>query len=160
MRGFRAYFGGRGVPFRRDTRPIPGSNLDLVRRVVAAFNRRDLEAILDATDPGIELDTRGVAGVSGGVYRGHAGLRVWHRDVDEAWEEVEIELDSYRETGNRIFACYELRGRGRQSGIEVAMRPGMVAELRDGRVVRMTTYPDRETALGEAGLSEADLRPA
>lgn len=45
----------------RDTPRMRGSKLEVVLGVVAAFNARDLDAILDLSDPEAELDTRGAA---------------------------------------------------------------------------------------------------
>ena len=44
---------------------------------------------------------------------------------------------------------------GRSSGIEVELPPfGMVFTIRDGKVVRMRIFPNRQSALEAAGLSE------
>lgn len=138
---------------------MPESKLDLVCRLIAGFNARDLDALIELCDPEVELDTTGAAGVSGGVYRQHDGIRAWHHDVDEAWAEVEIEPQEYCDLGEDMLVCYRLRGRGRQSGIEVEMQPSALVVVRDALVVRLKTYTDRELGLGAARVTEDDLMP-
>ena len=55
-------------------------NLEVVRRLIETFNRRDFDAMLETGDPEIEVVT-----LVGGTYRGHAG---WRQIIDQASEEV------------------------------------------------------------------------
>jgi hypothetical protein len=59
-------------------------NVDLLRRVVEAYNAREIEAFVAYCDPSIEFQSA-FAAVGGEVYYGHDGLRKWHRDVEEVW---------------------------------------------------------------------------
>ena len=45
-----------------------------------------------------------------------------------------------------MIAALRLSGRGTTSGIEVEQRAASVLELRDGKVVRIESHPDVETA--------------
>ena len=66
---------------------IPNENEELVRGVMAAFNRRDLEELLELVDPGIEfyapLTARSVGRQSS--YQGHDGIRQYFDDVGAVW---------------------------------------------------------------------------
>ena len=70
-------------------------NVDLVRRLLDMFARRDHEGVFEFYDPDIEWDATawkstavdtGVGGVAGlaGVYRGHEGVRTYWRRWFEA----------------------------------------------------------------------------
>jgi ketosteroid isomerase-like protein len=49
------------------------------------------------------------------------------------------------------FVC--IRGRGSLSGVEVEARIAHVFTLREGRIVQVDSYEDRDDALRAAGLS-------
>ena len=67
-------------------------------------------------------------------------------------------LDSVRariDAGDdRVVAIYRQRATGKGSGVSVEWLGGMVIELRDGRAIRTTNYPEPAEALEAAGLSE------
>jgi hypothetical protein len=66
-------------------------NVELHRRMVEAFNARDLESYIAYFDPSIELHSA-FAAVGGAIYHGHDGLRKWHRDLSDVWgDEVRAE---------------------------------------------------------------------
>ena len=52
-----------------------------------------------------------------------------------------------------------LRGRGRHSGVEVAMPVALVTRWREGLLVYLHGYTHREDALSELGVSEDGLEP-
>jgi ketosteroid isomerase-like protein len=65
-------------------------NVAALRLFTDAFHRRDLDALLSCCDPDIEIGSGGVL-IGTPVYRGHAGLEHWLRDVAVAWEELRNE---------------------------------------------------------------------
>ena len=50
-------------------------NLALAHRVIDAVEDRDLAALVELTDPEVEWQSAFVVSGTGGVYRGHEGLR-------------------------------------------------------------------------------------
>jgi hypothetical protein len=63
-------------------------NVELLRRFVDAWNRRDIEAMIALCDPGVEYHSV-YAAVGGAVYHGHAhsgGPDVAERSVPRWWE--------------------------------------------------------------------------
>jgi ketosteroid isomerase-like protein len=130
-----------------------------LRRVIEAYNARDVEAFIAYFDPSIELHSA-FAAVGGAVYLGHDGLRTFFRDFEDAWGGVvRVEPEAYFDLGEQTLAFYLLHGRGRQSGAEVAMPNAFVARWRDGLIVYLKAYAHREDALGDVGVSEDALQP-
>ena len=131
-------------------------NLEAFKRGVEAYNRRDIEALLEELDtevewyPALEVLLGGAAT----VYRGHEGVRELIRGTDEALGEIHVEFSTIREMGNRIVAIGHLRIRGKGSGAETESPVGYVAELKDGKPIRIRTYLDPKEALEAAGLKE------
>jgi ketosteroid isomerase-like protein len=130
-------------------------NVEIVRRATDAYNRRDFEEATRWIDPEIEWDMSKVEVPDPEVYRGFAGLRTFLQLWQESWEWLELEPLEFIEAGDRVVSVVRQLGRGRLSGAEVEQRFGQVWALRDGKIVRMEMYPDREAALEAAGLSES-----
>jgi ketosteroid isomerase-like protein len=131
-------------------------NVDAFRRALAAYNRRDIDAFLEAFDPVAEIHPLTLAsfGTEGTVYRGHEGIRHFIRDVDEVLPGIQIEPLEIRDLGERIVANGRLHARGRASGADVESPIGWLVDFREGRVFRMTDYLDPKEALDAAGLQE------
>lgn len=153
--------GGDGAAQRlTDTaRAMSPGNLELHHRSVEAFNSRDVEAWLEFCHPDIELHSA-VTVPGGAVYHGHDGVRRWHRDLAEAFgDEVRIEPEAWLDRGEHTASFHLLRGRGRQSGAEVAMPAAHVHRWLDGLIVYFRGYGDRREVLRDLGVSADDFRP-
>jgi ketosteroid isomerase-like protein len=138
---------------------VSEQNVDLLRRVIDAYNPRDIDALIACCDPQIELHPAFAGPVSGAIYHGHDELRTWHRDSEDAWEELRGEPEAYFDLGDQTLAFWMLHGQGRQSGAEVAMPSAVVARSRDGLVVYLKGYADRPEALRDLGVAEDALEP-
>lgn len=134
-------------------------NVELLRRTIEAYNARDLEGFIAFFDPDVEFHSS-FAGV-GAVYHGHEGLRSWHQDLEDAWGgQIRTEPEAYFYLGEHTLAVTVLRGRGSHSGVEVQTPDVLVARWRDGLIVYMKSYPSKDEALSELGLSESGLEPS
>ena len=134
-------------------------NVDLTRRLVEAFNRRDIEGFIGGCDPEVEYHPV-VAAVSGAVYRGHDEVRRFFGDLEDAWgDEIRAEPEAYFDLGEQTLLFYVLHGRGRQSGADVAMPVAMAATWRGGLMVSFKGYASREDSLRDLDVSEDELEP-
>ena len=134
-------------------------NVEIVRRIFEAANRRNTDAVLGLYDEEVEVDnTHGPAqAFLGGnaVYHGHDGLRAFFREWHEAWDSIDSNLVELIDAGERVISTHAYRGQGRASGIAVEWPDlGAIWTLRDGRVIHVAWFPTRTEALEAAGLSE------
>jgi ketosteroid isomerase-like protein len=131
-------------------------NIEIVRRVSGAYNRRDVGAMLDELHPEIEWHTWLQAQLGEGttVYRGHQGVRDGIRDLEEAFSEIQAEQSEVRDLGERVIAIGHLRGRGKESGALTESALAWIVEFRSGKVIRVREYLDPKEAFEAAGLSE------
>jgi hypothetical protein len=76
----------------------------LARRLVDAYNSRQLEAQMELLfDPDIEVvPLRAV--LEDTVYRGHTGIRQLARDIDESWSEAHIEIHELEVRGEQAVS--------------------------------------------------------
>jgi ketosteroid isomerase-like protein len=93
------------------------------------------------------------------VYHGHDGIRSWYRDLEEAWQEIVLEPEAYFDLGEHTLGLFVMRGRGQQSGVEVAMPYAGVTRWRDGLCVYFKGFTDRGNALSDLGVSVDELEP-
>jgi ketosteroid isomerase-like protein len=129
-------------------------SVEIVRLAYAAFNQRDMEALVALTDPGFVMDWSRSIGPQRKVYRGHEGIKEWITGMDEAFETFEVAPLEFRGFGTRMVVATRVRGKGRGSGAAVEAQGAKVWELRDGKVVKMTLYQSRQEALDAVGLHE------
>ena len=142
---------------QRIARTAPPEVLDQLRlqERFECWDRGELEPMLEAYAEDAVFDVSAVFTDDPPV-RGHAEmLRAW-TTLREVWgggfrtEPLEmLELDD-----GRYVLDLRLWGKGTRSGLEVEQRFAFLYELApDGRVSRARLFPDRATALSEAGAS-------
>jgi hypothetical protein len=90
-------------------------NVEVFRRGMEAYNRRDIDAFLETFDPMAEIHplTLAMFGQEATVYRGDEGIRQFIRDVAEALPQIQVKLLEIRDLGERIVASGRLHARGR-----------------------------------------------
>jgi ketosteroid isomerase-like protein len=131
--------------------------VEAFKRGVDAFNRGDIDAVLEELDPDIEWHPlfQVLFGGEATVYRGHEGYLEFQRETNEAFaEQPQIELSEVRDLGEQVIAIGRLRGRGRKSGAKTDTAIVWLIEERNGKAVRVHEYLDPKEALEAAGLSE------
>lgn len=132
---------------------MASANVEIIRRGLDAYNRGDVEAVLETADPDIEfVPLRSL--VVGGSYRGHDGIRRFFEDLDEEWENRVIGNEEFRERENSVLLLGEFEARGRASGMQVLAPVAWLFELRSGKVVRMRAYSSQDEAL--QAITESD----
>jgi ketosteroid isomerase-like protein len=120
-----------------------------------AFNKRDPEAWNVAWNGDCEWHPFLTAREEGDPgYHGHNGIRAWFEDVDEMFSEIHVELETYREVGDRLLVLGEMAATTRGTGAEVSSEVAWVVEPRGERLQRgwaYGTHADGERAAEEAG---------
>jgi ketosteroid isomerase-like protein len=127
-------------------------NVEIVRAAVDAFNRGDVDAVFKDMSPDFELDQTRAVGMDRGVYNLEQ-FRSLLATFTDTWETVTIGADELIDAGEDVVMPFTNVARGRD-GIEVQARGVWVWTIRDGSIVRVCLYQDRQEALEAAGLRE------
>jgi ketosteroid isomerase-like protein len=144
---WRGHGWSSGAPFVADSQ-----NVAAVRRYVDAFNRLDIDSVIDDTDPDAELrEWPNAPGAQ--IYRGPDGIREALDKWFGIWEWMHLDIEEIVDVGDRVFLILHQRAKGRGSEIEVEIRSFNVYAFRDGRVTRIELLTEREPALEAAGLT-------
>ena len=131
---------------------MSGQNVELYRRGIEAFNRRDLEAFLALADPDV-VGTSRVLAIEGKSYQGHDGTREWWQDLLDVFPGFTIEIVWVRDVKDLTIA--ELRNSAHGEGSNaLAELVWQVSEWRNDRVIRWQIYESERDALDAAGLRE------
>jgi ketosteroid isomerase-like protein len=143
-----------GLVARDTAGAMSQENVEVVRRCYGFWADRNLSAIADVVHPDGVVDlSRNV--FNPGVHRGFDAFVSFVEQVDEMWENFEVEPEELIDAGDNVVVASRISGKGRGSGVETAMRVYAVWTLREGKVARLTGgFRDRAEALEAAGLSE------
>jgi ketosteroid isomerase-like protein len=116
--------------------------VELTRASVDAFNRGDLEWLLERIDDDFVWDWSRSRGPLAGVYRGREGLTEFLRELWEPFETFHMEAFEYIDRGRYVVVPNKVRAQGR-SGIEVSAEANQVFTLEpDGRISRVAMYQE------------------
>ena len=107
--------------------------IEVVRGLYDAFERRDLDAMLAAFSDDAELHFEGTARLAGRSqpYRGHQGLRDYLVDVDRLWEELVLHATDYRAVPGSVIVMGHITGR--RQGLDVRRASVWTWKVKDGR---------------------------
>jgi ketosteroid isomerase-like protein len=124
-------------------------NVQTVRRIYDCLARRDWDAMWRDFDPNFVLETE-----LQGSYRGRDECQAFLEDQLTAFESSTAEPVEVFEGGEHVAVFVKIRARPKESSAEIQALIGHLFTLRDGLIVRLQTFPQREKALEAAGLQE------
>ena len=128
-------------------------NVEIARRVVAAFDRRDRAAWLALQDEDLEVIPIGdwpEQGISGR----EAAWDFYTRTLD-TFEDSPLTVVNVIDAGaDSVLQHHRRRLRGRASGADVVFDYWVVATIRGRKIIRNEWFADRAKALEAVGLSE------
>jgi ketosteroid isomerase-like protein len=123
-----------------------GSAEELVRRAYKAFSERDLDALLELSDPRVEIHT--VTGMVAGrdePYRGHDGLKEYLNDVAELWDEIELMPSNFHELSDSRLVVFG-RVRARRELAVIDAPNAWLWEVGEGRIRSARVFGDPQGA--------------
>jgi ketosteroid isomerase-like protein len=126
---------------------------DTVHRALEAFNRDGPEAILPFLHPDVVWDESELPARQPGVYHGHDGVRKLLEENAALWDGITVSVDELIEgEEGDVVAFIRVKGRGRNTGVEVELAVAEVWRLRDGKAGQVRLYLDRQEALEAAAV--------
>jgi ketosteroid isomerase-like protein len=117
---------------------------DRLRDAYEAFNRGDVDAILDLLHPDIEWVPPPTS-LEPQPLRGREAVREYL--APNFFESQAVEPLETIEEGNRLLVAAHVRARGRGSGVELDQTAYHVLTIEEARVVRFEVHVDRAEAL-------------
>ena len=127
--------------------------MKVVEAFFDAYNARDSEAMDRLLHPDAEITTISARRGLPDHWRQGTTQRYFEQ-VDEAWTGLRIEVQDYREVGDRVIALGMLRGAGMYSRIDVVSEFATVFVIRNSQILVVDSYDSWNVGLEAAGLGE------
>ena len=128
------------------------ANLGLARKAVAAFNRRDVTALVEMVTDDFQWVTW-TGTVQPTVYHGAGGLTSYFRDSD-VWEVLNLEAQEFRDLGAEVLVIGTFHARGGGSGAEIHAPYYSAFFMTGGKLARVLSFRTEAEALDAVGLRE------
>jgi ketosteroid isomerase-like protein len=126
------------------------ANVLLASNAVAAFNRRDVAALVEMTTDDFEWLTW-TGTVESTVYHGADGLAGYFRDAD-VWEVLNLDVREFRDLGDQVLVVGTFHARGGGSGVEVRTPYYSAFFMKGGKLARVLSFRTEDEALEALGL--------
>lgn len=132
--------------------------ISAIRGAYAAFNRGDFEAAVSSLDPKVEW-TEPAQFPGGGTYHGRNAVKGYLRQSRSGWTEGSSKPVRFIMAGNHIvvFVFVRFRPKGDNNWHEAKIAD--VYTVRQGRIVQMNAFADRDQALRWAGARKPQGAP-
>lgn len=125
-------------------------NMETVRKAFAAFERGDLNALLDLMAD--DMVTHRID-PDGAVYFGKEGFFQSAAEWTEDFDDWTVAAEEFLEGSDGVLVRVRQTARGRVSGVPVESLMWFDMRMHEGRIARVTFHTDRARAFEAAGLS-------
>jgi ketosteroid isomerase-like protein len=125
--------------------------LEVAQAFFEAYNARNSEAIDELLHPEAKITTLSTRAGMPDHWRQGTTKRYFEQ-LDEAWTDLRVEVQDYREAGEWVVALGVLRGAGMSSHAEVVREFATVFVVRSSQIMVLDTYDDWSAGLDAAGL--------
>ena len=132
---------------------MPEESIKVAEAFFDAYNARDSEAMDRLLHPDAEITTISARRGLPDHWRQGTTQRYFEQ-LDEAWTGLRIEVEDYREVGERVIALGMLRGAGMYSHIEVVSQFATVFVIRNSQILVVDSYDNWNAGLEAAGLEK------
>jgi hypothetical protein len=115
-----------------------------MQRAVEAWNRDDVDSVLEELAPEFVFRSamgRGLAG-GGGEYHGRDGWVRWHEEAREAFERFQIETDQVLAIGDAVFAILQMELVSRGGGVPLEQTVGWTWRAGPDGITELNTHFD------------------
>ena len=134
----------RGAMPEEPTTPDP---VELTHRAYAALNSRDLDGFVGLLARSCVFD---LSRFDLGTYTGPEAIRRFYEEWIAPLYEFGVVVNEIKNLGNGVIYAVQRGHRSRSPGFSLELEGGVVGVWEDGKLVRMTVYPDLDEARAAA----------
>jgi ketosteroid isomerase-like protein len=126
-------------------------SVEIVQSHIEAYARQDVSRALSFLDQGVVFDAARV-GVHDDVAFGHAAVAETVARFTGAFEDYSYEVERLNDLGSgSVVAVAAEAGSGKGSGVPVRRPLALLYHVIDGKIARITVFPDERQALSAVG---------
>jgi ketosteroid isomerase-like protein len=134
----------------RSEQEVGPRNVEVVRKLIDAFARRDLDATVELIAPAMVFEPASTVAAARPSYLGHSGMRQYFQDVETSWDRLEVTMQEFLHAGSYVVAFGRIYAAG--GGFVLDDPASFVWRVDEGKVVWGKVFRRREEALEAAGL--------
>ncbi|HEY7151087.1 MAG TPA: nuclear transport factor 2 family protein [Solirubrobacterales bacterium] len=125
---------------------MASGNVEIVRQMLDDYAHREFDQALSAFASDVVWESR-----IGERFHGREGVAEAVRRWTGAFADFEFEVQELIDSGDTVVMVLRQVGRGKGSGASVKMTMAWLYRLRNGKIIRVSMFADREDALTAAG---------
>jgi len=125
------------------------SHADLIHELTGKWNAGEVDSVFELYTEDAEIRT-GPHWPEQSTYRGREAIRESSAEWASMWDNLQIEVDSLDEYGDKMVVTGAWRMRGAASGIDGSMPIFIVFTFRDGKIAALEWFADHDTAVAAA----------
>jgi ketosteroid isomerase-like protein len=132
---------------------LAAENIDTMRRAYDAFNRGDIDTVMDILEPNVEWHEPEVEGIPfAGTHRGSQQVaeNVFQPAL-EHYENFQVVPEEFLDAGERVVALGRFKGSAKATGRTLDAPFAHVWALRNGKAVSFRNYTDTAQFLQTLG---------
>jgi ketosteroid isomerase-like protein len=122
---------------------------DVIRELMAKWNTGDVDGVSELYTEDAEIRT-GPHWPERAIYRGRDAIAETSKEWAALWDNLQVELDTLEEFGDRVVVSGAWRMRGAASGIDGEMPIFILFTFRDGKIAVLEWFEDHDAALAAA----------
>jgi uncharacterized protein len=128
-------------------------NVEVVRRYFEAYDRGDIDGWKSLLAPEVEFRPL-AADLMGGSRRGVEDVARTIIEFLGSFASYSLSPEAFHDAGDQVVVVLHRSARSARSPAPIEDRFAELFSLRDGRIIRMRSFPRLRDALEAAGLSE------
>jgi uncharacterized protein len=117
------------------------ANTDAIAAAHDAFNRGDIEAVLEGFDPGMEWKVPETLPY-GGQFHGPEEIGGFFQSLTEYFSELNVQVNELIDAGEYVTDISTIRGKAKEGGGDVEAAAVFIWTMRDGKPVAFREYSD------------------
>jgi ketosteroid isomerase-like protein len=127
------------------------SNVEIWKRLIAAFNEEGFDAVLEFFAPDAEVYD---PDLPSGPLKGHEAIRDGIGEMLRGYDVMTVKNFEFIPVGDRVVGLFHTYGQGTGTRGEMAieLRDAHVMTFEDGKITYWRLYVDQNEALTDAGL--------
>lgn len=129
-------------------------NVEIARRAWEAFRVGGFPAVRGLLHSDFEMVRTGIQFTESGTYRGYEAAMESMQDFTGAFDDHVAEPEEFIDAGDMVVVAQRERSRARASSVELLETWYAVCTLREGKLLRLQWFGEREEALRAAGLAQ------
>jgi ketosteroid isomerase-like protein len=136
-------------------RELIPQKVEIARAIYDGWVSGNVGSALEFLDPEVVWEAIADA-PDAGVYRGHAGVRLYMEDWLEDFEIHSMDFEDVIDARDRLVVVQCGRATGKGSGVTTELRYAAAYSFRDGRIVGIKEFRTKGEALEAAGLPKEE----